>query len=221
MSPVEIPVAVWTAIGGGIVGGAVNELRQLIQARREVRRTLHRLLYAQLDVWWVLQRPDALELLEFIARTLANRLGVSENQLREQYASDPVFRRVLSNLLPQALPPQLETRYQQAVEGLSETNSILAYELDGRTELTRYVSVFQEALELSHSALSPKEVETALRVEPILFRAIRNNVVSSFESDITVVARALGWGQVRRVRRTLSKVRKLTDQSLEDEFRPI
>lgn len=219
----NIPVSVWTAIGGGIVGGLVNEARQLIQSRRESKRTLNRLLFAQLDIWAALRKSDPVALVDIISRVVAERSGIPEAELRELYGSDPTFRAMLAKVLPESISPVLEERYRRAIDELSETNAVLAYELSGRTELAKYVNAFRDLLEAWRRAnpLPPADLQLALDIEPRLLKTIRDDALASFEKDLVVVARAVGWRCRRTIAKKVARAKTPSAPELEAEFRSI
>lgn len=208
----QIIIPVIAALAGAGVAGFSGELRHYVQMRRERRKTLNRVLWCQLDLWYeVVNRSNIGDAFDLVFSKLAARLGVPLTTIAPPEAKAKLIEILGETMLPRR-DPELDRKYAVAVEELASYEPLLAYKLSGKTDLQRhqqqskeYVAAFEhqfgtgtEADQIGINALSP-----FARAE------IESTAILVIEDDIKDVSGLLGHKERKAVERLL---RKLSDR---------
>jgi hypothetical protein len=221
MDSSTIPVI--AALAGAAVGGAIAEARSWIQIVRDQRRTLNRVLYAQLDVWQTVLRADPDAALEVLPRIMSKATQIPEPAVRAIYDTMPGFADLIRGLLDEAVPANLEKRYQDAVDQLADVFPVLAYRLSGRPEITSVAKSWSSRINDSLTKMSVTDQDKALAgsLAPRVEREIRADLLKDLEEDINEVAGKLGRRALRDTRQALSKAKARASADREDEIAKI
>lgn len=200
-------VPVISGLAGVAVGGIIGEAREWLKLARDRRRTLNRVLYVQLDVWHLVLRADPDAVKNVIPRALASVFGAPAGDLAAFFAEQPTLHTLVVDMINEAIPEDLEGRYQSAVNQLAEVDPVMAYRLSGRPQLTAVAQTWRSRVESMLVATNASEEDRSIfaKVRPSFDREARKQLVGSLEEDIEDVSRKLGHLQWRSVRQQMQK----------------
>jgi hypothetical protein len=228
MSP-EVPVVLQAALVGALVGavsgGLVAEWRQLLQIRRDARKTLNKVLFAQLEIAYRLKRDHTAPRLRVLSGFLRTRYGTEGAATLDQVFATPSFQVMLRETLSDGWATSAESQYQIAVAAVAEVNPLLAYQLSGAAAVTKYrefVQRYVESVRVTVGAVtSPSDIAALASLEAVLEEKVHEQAFSNICDDAALVARALGWTTSWRVRRLLRRQVVIDDSEFASTFTPL
>ena len=195
---VYIPVI--AALAGAFIGAFIKELSSFYQIRREDKRTLKKVLFNQLDIWYEVRRLYYAPVLTLVFKKLSERFSQEGipyeviysqlEQARPQFVA--LFRQVKIGE-----PEKLQPRYQDAVNELAKVDPILAFRISGKAEiegsLNKLDALADKAAEVSINEADLEATNNLMeQLEPVYEEAVVLRTLTSLEEDIWRVSRRIG-----------------------------
>lgn len=224
---IQIPVeaALIGALAGTFSGGIIAEWRNVLQLRRESRKTLNQVLFSQLEIVYRLKRSRIEPSIRALKEILTKRFGAESNAILEMLLTQPAFVNAVTRAVGGDWPTTIDLQYQDAVNKISEVNPLLAYRLSGRNAVAKYGEYVQGLLEAMRSTIgdgaSPSDAAAMTSVKGLLEETLQADAISDVRSDAELVARALGWNTLRKVRKLMDRPSNPSEAEFASVFDPL
>lgn len=198
-----------SSIGGLIVGWTLNELGFLFKNRRENKRILNQILFAQLEIRSILKKTDLIGIEKQLEELAQQKLpdvdpkdfndtigklfyGFIQNQLNKKFSS-----RI----------PALCSEYKSYLTALSQIDPFTTYYLTGKDLVLDYLGFLKSYLQEIEVYLDQNVIgdpineksqtrtfkETFEHITSILTPLLRKKAIDTVEEDIISIARKIGF----------------------------
>jgi hypothetical protein len=216
--------SVIAAFVGALAGGLISAFRGVLELRRDGRRALNTVLWCQLDLWFELKRHDIEEPMREFLGKLADRMGISNEDMGLGTNNLDVLLEIMRQTLAPPHDDQLEVRYHEAVLALAPLDPILAYQLSGKTSIARFreqTSDYLSAVLETFGAADPQGALVIEKMNPLMRREVFLNGLKIIEEDIRTVAKRLGRSTRKEVMRLMPELEQRITAEREKEFEEV
>lgn len=210
----QVLIPIISAALGVLLGAFAREIGVVLQIGREDKRVLKRVLFHQLELWWELNRSDFGLLFSLLNEEIGEALG-------RRGATPEQTRALFEGMKSQFVTifagsklfdfEKLFDDYQTTVKDLAGVAPVTAYRIN-----RRFRGDFRETInELIGRA---QEMEDAVGKAPLdqafidrwvtdLAETSLREMISRLEEDLLNVARLVGWGTGREVRKRVKRIK--------------
>ena len=216
------------ALIGALVGGIVGETRIALQTSRERKRTLKKVLFNQLELWYETRRRRIGRLIETLERCMESRIASSDDlestNIREALHEDGLgifFKEALEMVNIE----EMVDRYQNTIGELAPCDPVLAYQLSGRVAILEYQRWYGDILqqiEISNDSIEDVEMTAMVEyVQDYVDESASQKVTEALEEDVKMVASAISfreWWRVWRLIRGKERLEEKQNMEMEQEL---
>lgn len=219
----EVLIPIVSAALGVLLGAFARELGVVVQIGREDKRVLKRVLFRQLDLWGELWRADFGLLVTLFNEEMAEAL-------RRRGANPEQARAALEGVRPQLVTMFAETKpldlkklfddYQETVKDLAGVAPVTAFRInrrfrgDFRETFNKLIGRAQEVEAAAGKA--PLDQAFVERWVTDLSETSLREMIRRLEEDQLEIARLVGWGTGRDVRRRVKRMQADTREDVRE-----
>jgi hypothetical protein len=208
-------------LAGALVGFLMREFSSFFQVYRQDKRTLRKVLYDQMEVWFAVRATDAC-FIATAAQVLAQSLrqkGVPANEAETLMKTmQPQLTR-LFRAAELSDPKPLIERYHQSLGELAKVDPILAFQInasvDIRADLQKLVKT---AVDTNAFGEVNANLEMLAQVTETVYDQILHNILRSMEEDILRVSMRIHlWTRIK-TKRALQRVQQNFHSKAQEEM---
>lgn len=210
-----------TGLAGTFVGFLLREFSSFFQTYRQDKRTLRKVLYDQLEVWFAVRATDQC-FVAFAVQALAESLqrkGMPADQTQLLFADmQPELARLFRSAQLSDPKPLIE-RYQQSISELAKVDPILAFQISGRADIRADLEhLVKIAVETKAFGGGETNLQLLHQVTESVSDQILHNILCSMEKDILRVSRRVHFWTRIRVKRVLQDVQRKFHSRAKEEM---
>jgi hypothetical protein len=189
------------------LGGLIAEVRIQIQASRERRRALRKLLYELLELRIRIEANDPRAIMAPFMSRLRERMAATGTPLEPSTAEEEQkLGQLVSAMAADLLGPSVEDQYTQAVNELAPYDPLLAYYLRGQQRIPAINDVVRKNVQgLADDTATPENRASLGEFGGRVAAAAQQPINGSFDERVLEVARAISVGTARKVRKLMKE----------------
>ena len=209
-------------IVGTIIGALLATLGYFYKTRKEQQRTLKKALFHLLEIWYTIRIPTLLNakfLLQHYANAFRNRFPNVEISNEDEALMGKLMGQQIGIFLKHAYqkPIHLSSSYQEVIQNLSGDAPILAFELNGNSNLqTALASLDQYWREIENDVRDEKEKVFVKEFESMVNSFAHQDVLGNLERDLRRLGRRIGISMWLRVSWKLRNQKRTQNKMIKD-----